>query len=94
MYLIHEENHSNLCVANNITTGILWLVTNDWLDGNTVGVDEEGWEFTVGEVLERANENPLYIYLSLYDLFVEQGADAVLEWLEQFGFYFHKIEVA
>ena len=94
MYLIHEENHSNLCVAENITKGVLWLVTNDWLDGNTVGVDEEGYEFTVKEVLERAGENPLYIYLSLYDLLKEQGESAVLEWLEQFGFYFHEIEVA
>ncbi len=95
MYLIHEENHSNLCVAENLGQGILWLIKNKWLDADTVGFDyDNSDDYTVGDVVKDAKENPYNILGYLVKLGAKDGMAAVLEWLESFGFYFNEIEVA
>lgn len=94
MYLIHEENHSDLCVAEDIWKGILWLIRNDWLDGKTVGIDENCNEFDLEELVPAAKENEYMIFGHLIKVFNDHGKDGVFEFLERFGIYFHEIEVA
>lgn len=94
MYLIHEENHSDLCVAEDIWKGILWLIRNDWLDGKTVGIDENCNEFDLEELVPAAKENEYMIFGYLIKVFNDHGKDGVFEFLEKFGIYFHEIEVA
>ena len=44
MYIIHEENHDCLCVAHTVGSGLMWLIMNKWLDGNTLGILENDEE--------------------------------------------------
>jgi hypothetical protein len=95
MYIIHEENHDCLCVAETLGQGVLWLIKNDWLSWNTIGVDENGLEFLLEtKVKGNVKEDPYLILAHLINLSVYNGIDAAFEWLEQFGIYFNKIEVA
>lgn len=90
MYIISEENHSNLCVARNIVDAILWLILNDWLTPNTEGVDENDETFCVADVVPSSEEDKMIILGYLMNLEVI----AIIEWLEQFGLYIGEIEVA
>lgn len=90
MYIISEENHSNLCVARNIVDAILWLILNDWLTPNTEGIDENDETFCVADVVPGSKEDKMIILGYLMDLEVI----AIIEWLEQFGLYIREIEVA
>ena len=95
MYIIHEENHDCLCVAETLGQGVLWLIKNNWLSWNTIGVDENGLEFLLEtKVNGNVKEDPYLILAHLVHLSVYNGINAALEWLEQFGIYFNKIEVA
>lgn len=95
MYIIHEENHSNVCVAETLGQGVLWLIKNDWLSWNTIGVDENDLEFLLEtKVKGNVKEDPYLILAHLINLSVYNGIDAAFEWLEQFGIYFNEIEVA
>lgn len=94
MYIIHEENHDCLCVAETVGKGVLWLIKNDWLNGNTIGVDEWGVEFEVKDVVKDSDENKFFIFNYFIKLCRKDGMRASLEWLEEFGFYFNEIEVA
>lgn len=94
MYLIHEENHSNLCVTEEISKGVFWLIKNNWLDADTVGIDEDCEEFTVGDVVPGARENKNLIFFHFVKIYRKDGMKGALEWLESFGFYFNEIEVA
>ena len=94
MYLVCEENHSNLCVTESYGNGIMWLIMNKWLDGGTIGVDEWGVEFEVREIVKGCDEIPFLILSYLIELQSKEGLDAVASWLENFGFYFVEIEVA
>ena len=95
MYIIHEENHDCLCVAETLGQGVLWLIKNDWLSWNTIGVDENDLEFLLeSKVNGNVKEDPYLILAHLIQLSVYNGIDAAFEWLEQFGIYFNKIEVA
>lgn len=95
MYLVHEENHDCLCVAETLGLGVLWLIKNDWLAWNTIGVDENDSEFLLETKIEgNVKEDPYLILTHLIHLSVYNGIDAAFEWLEQFGIYFNEIEVA
>lgn len=95
MYIIHEENHDCLCVAETLGQGVLWLIKNDWLSWNTIGVDENDLEFLLeSKIKGNVKEDPYLILAHLINLSVYNGIDAAFEWLEQFGIYFNKIEVA
>jgi hypothetical protein len=95
MYIIHEENHDCLCVAETLGQGVLWLIKNDWLSWNTIGVDKNDLEFLLeSKVKGNVKEDPYLILAHLINLSVYNGIDAAFEWLEQFGIYFNKIEVA
>ena len=95
MYIIHEENHDCLCVAETLGQGVLWLIKNNWLSWNTIGVDENGLEFLLEtKVKGNVKEDPYLIFAHLINLSVYNGIDAAFEWLEQFGIYFNGIEVA
>ena len=94
MYLIREENHDALCVAENLGKGVLWLIKNDWLNGNTIGVDEDDNEYQVKDIVKGSDENEFLIFNYILKLHYKDGLGAVLEWLEEFGFYFCEIEVA
>lgn len=94
MWIIHEENHSNLCVAENFGKAVMWLVTSDWLTGDTIGVDFNDNEYTVASIVKGSDEDKFLISEYLLKLYHKDGVRAVLEWLEQFGFYIHDIEVA
>ena len=94
MYLVREENHDALCVAENLGKGVLWLIKNDWLDGDTIGVDEDDNEYQVKDIIKDSDKTPYLIMCYLIKLGKKDGMRAVLEWLESFGFYFSEIEVA
>lgn len=94
MWIIHEENHDCLCVAERLGEGINWLIKNDWLDGNTVGIDKEDNEYQIKDIVKGSDENKYCIFSYLTQLCAKDGVEAVLEWLERFGFYFGEIEVA
>ena len=94
MYLIREENHDALCVAESLAKGVLWLIKNDWLNGNTIGVDEDDNEYQVKDVVKGSEENKFFIFNYFIKLCRKDGMKAALEWLEEFGFYFYEIEVA
>lgn len=94
MWIINEENHDALCVAENLGKGILWLIKNKWLDGNTIGIDEDGNEYQVKDIIDGTDKTPYLIMCYLIKLEKKDGMRAVLEWLEQFGLYFSDIEVA
>lgn len=94
MYLVREENHDALCVAENLGKGVLWLIKNDWLNGNTIGVDEDDNEYQVKDIIKGSDENEFLIFNYILKLHYKDGLRAVLEWLEGFGFYFNEIEVA
>ena len=89
MYLISEENHDALCVADSIEKGIAWLIRTDWLNGFTVGIDEYGCEYCLDDVV---GEDSIFGYVM--KIMNKDGIKGVLEWLEDFGFYFISIEVA
>lgn len=94
MYLVREENHDALCVAKNLGKGVLWLIENKWLDGNTIGIDENDNEYQIKDIIKDADKTPYLIMCYLIQLEEKDGVRAVLEWLEGFGFYFNEIEVA
>ena len=95
MYIIHEENHSCLCVAENLGKGIMWLIDNDWLDGSRELFNYETCEdCQVKDLVKGAEEDPYLILTHLIDLTAKEGTEAVIEWLENVGFGFHEIEVA
>ena len=94
MYIIHEENHSNLCVARNIADALLWLILNDWLTPNTEGIDENDETFCVADVIKGSKENKMIIFSHIMNLIPLKGESGVLRWLEQFGLYISEIEVA
>lgn len=94
MYIISEENHSNLCVARDVVDAILWLMSNDWLTPDTEGVNENDETFCVADVVRGSKKDKTMIFHHLMDLTVDSGENAVFEWLEQFGLYISEIEVA
>lgn len=94
MYIIHEENHLNLCVARDVVDAILWLMSNDWLTPDTEGSDEDGETFCVADVVRGSKKDKTMIFHHLMDLTVDSGEMATIEWLEQFGLYVREIEVA
>ena len=94
MYIIHAENQSCLCVAESLGKGVLWLIKNDWLNGLTIGVDEDDNEYQVKDIVKDADKTPYLIMCYLIKLEKKDGMRAVLGWLEDFGFYFNEIEVA
>lgn len=94
MYIINEENHSNLCAAEDICVGILWLIRNDWLNGKTIGIDENDNDFLLKDIVPKADENKYLIFAYLMELFNNEGKTGVFNFLEKFGFYFNEIEVA
>lgn len=94
MYLVHEENHSCLCVAEEISKGVFWLIKNDWLTANSVGITEDDKEFTLGDVVPGARENKNLIFFHFVKIYRKDGMKGALGWLESFGFYFNEIEVA
>ena len=94
MYLVREENHDALCVAENLGKGVLWLIKNNWLNGNTIGIDEDDNEYQIKDIVKGADKTPYLILCYLIKLGKKDGMKAVLEWLEDFGFYFSEIEVA
>lgn len=94
MWIINEENHDALCVAENLGKAVMWLVTSDWLTGDTIGIDEDDNEYTVASIVKGSDEDKFLISEYLLKLCHKDGVRAVLEWLEQFGFYIHDIEVA
>lgn len=94
MYIIHEENHDCLCVAESLDRAVLWLIKNHWLDGLTMGIDENDSEYQVKDIIKGSDKNEYLIFSYLAKLCRKDGIKAVLEWLEQFGFYFNDIEVA
>ena len=94
MYLVREENHDALCVAENLGKGVLWLITNDWLNGDTIGVDEDDNEYQMKDIVKDSDKNKYLIFAYYVRLCRKDGMKAVLEWLEGFGFYFCEIEVA
>lgn len=94
MYIIHEENQSCLCVAENIEKGIMWLIKNDWLNGLTIGVDEDDNEYQMKDIVKDSDRNKYLIFAYFVKLCRKDGMRAVFEWLEGFGIYFNEIEVA
>ena len=94
MYIIHEENHNNLCVAENLGKGIIWLIKNDWLDGNSETWNENDEVCQLKDIVKGADKNPYEILGYLIKLGQKDGMVAVIEWLEDFGIYFREIEVA
>jgi len=94
MYIIHEENHSCLCVTEEISSGVFWLIKNDWLTTNSVGITEDGEEFTLGDTIPSARENENLIFFYFVNIYRKKGMKGALEWLESFGFSFNEIEVA
>lgn len=94
MYLVKEENHGALCVAENLGKGVLWLIKNDWLNGNSIGVDEDDNEYQIKDIIKGSDENEFLIFNYILKLHYKDGLRTVLEWLEGFGFYFSEIEVA
>lgn len=94
MYVIHEENHSCLCIAEDLCKGILWLIKNDWLNGETIGADENDNDFLLKDTVPKADENKYLIFAYFVELFNNDGKKGVFEFLEKFGIYFNEIEVA
>lgn len=94
MYIIHEENHSCLCVAENLGKGIIWLIKNKWLHGGLESCNENDEVYQLKDIVKGADENPYNILGYLIKLGHKDGTDTVLEWLESFGIYFSEIEVA
>lgn len=94
MYIIHEENHGSLCVAENLGKGILWLIKNDWLNGNLESWNEDDETYQLKDIVKGADKNPYEILGYLIKLGYKDGTGAVIEWLEDFGIYFREIEVA
>jgi hypothetical protein len=94
MYIIHEENHSCLCVTEEISKGVFWLIANDWLTADSVGITEDDKEFTLGDVVPGAREKKNLIFFHFVKIYRKDGMKGALEWLESFGFYFNEIEVA
>ena len=94
MYLVREENHDALCVAEDLGKGVLWLITNDWLNGDTIGVGEDNNEYQMKDIVKDSDRNKYLIFAYYVKLCNKDGMRAVLEWLEGFGFYFNEIEVA
>lgn len=47
MYCVYEDNHGMIGVAKDYSSAIDGLIEEDWLDGNTELVDEDGNFFTV-----------------------------------------------
>lgn len=94
MYIVHEENHDCLCVAESIGKGVLWLIKNKWLDGDTIGIDEDDNEYQVKDIVKGSDKNAFLIFNYILKLHHKDGLKTVLEWLEGFGFYFNEIEVA
>jgi hypothetical protein len=93
MYIIHEENHSCLCVTEEISKGVFWLIANDWLTADSVGITEDDKEFTLGDVVPGAREKKNLIFFHFVKIYRKDGMKGALEWLESFGFYFNEIEV-
>lgn len=94
MYLIHEENHGALCVAENLGKGIIWLIKNDWLHGGLESWNENDETYQIKDIVRGANESPYNILGYLIKLGHKDGTEAVLKWLEDFGIAFREIEVA
>lgn len=94
MYIIHEENHDCLCVTEQISKGVFWLIQNHWLTSSSIGVNENDEEFTLGDVVPGAKENENLIFFYFVKIYKKDGIKGALEWLESFGFYFNEIEVA
>lgn len=92
MYIIHEENYDCLCVCEDIYKGIYWLIKNKWISLKTEGIDENDNVFQIKDIINEEKDFDIWFYL--FKLGRKDGTRAVLEWLEQFGFYFHEIEVA
>jgi hypothetical protein len=94
MYLVHEENHDCLCVAHTVGSGLMWLIMNKWLDGNTIGILENEEEILMKDLVENSDTNPFLIFNHCVELQYKNGIESVMEFLEIFGIYFNEIEVA
>lgn len=95
MYIIKEENHGGLCVTESLGKGVMWLIKNDWLDGDLEYYDHDTeTEYRIKDIVKGADENPYKIFGYLIKLMAKDGIESAFEWLEHFGFYFSEIEVA
>lgn len=89
MWIVREENHDALCVAENLGKAVMWLIDNQWLNEKTLGIKDDE-EFLLKDILPKGES----ILSFIVKLHYKDGMKAVFEWLEQFGIYFSDIEVA
>lgn len=89
MYVIHEENHEDLCVVKEIFHGIIWLIKENWLDYETIGIHEDDTEFTLKDIIPNCEDKETW-RISFF--FHNKTDKERIEIMERFGFYFHTID--
>lgn len=90
LYLISEENHSDLAVAEDVYLGVKYLLENDWLLPVTEGIFSEETILPVWKYIgltQRASCTKQDIYL----FFANKTPNEVIEELEYFGLYLQPI---
>lgn len=87
VFLINEENHSAIGICDSITSGLTFLVNENWLDANVETVLEDGTPLPMWRYLgftSRKSCEPKDVFIHFNGLPEEKA----IEELELFGFYF------
>ena len=82
VYIINEENHSNIGVVKTIKDAIHFLITEEWLESDSIN-DEE---ITLADYLETTAQTKEEL-LAEFD---NVSDDYIKELFEKFGFYLEK----
>lgn len=92
MFIIDEENHGSLAVANNPLKAIKWLLDEDWLGPLSEAILPDDTEIPmwryIGFTSKKSCTNE-----AICSFFAKFNTEQLKEELEKFGFYFSEITV-
>lgn len=91
MWIVSEENHSDLFVTEDIVRGITWLVNNDWLLGRNEAVDCFGNTYTLAEQIGTSDKTEIITWFMIF--LANKGMMSTFSLLEDYGIYFNEIGV-
>lgn len=91
MWIVKEENHSDLFVTEDIARGVAWLVNNDWLLAKSPAEDIDGNIYTLAEQTGYSDKKGIITWFVTF--LANRGIMSTLSILEDYGFYFYEIKV-
>jgi hypothetical protein len=93
IYVISEENHSNIGIVENIENAIKFLFEEDWIDAYTeYYIEDVNCYYSLWIILEFKNTTDLN-YNSFMEKMSNKSEEEILDFLMDLGFYIREEKI-